>query len=61
MKSLHSAACAIFPISTALDADGGLGREVDDGVEAALDDALGLIEEEGANLIARRDETEVEA
>jgi segregation and condensation protein B len=49
-----------LPDLDALDADGGLGREVDDGVEAALDDALGLIEEEGASDSAR-DETEVEA
>lgn len=45
-----------LPDLDALDAEGGLGREVDDGVEAAL----GLIEEEGAEDSAR-DETEVEA
>jgi hypothetical protein len=34
-------------------------RDVDDGVEAALDDALGLMEEEGVE-DAALDETEVE-
>ncbi|MGJ0393147.1 MAG: SMC-Scp complex subunit ScpB [Methylocystis sp.] len=49
-----------LPDLDALDADGGLGQEADDGVEAALDDALGLAEAEGAGDSAF-DETEVEA
>lgn len=46
----------------ALEGSGATGREVDDGVEAALDDALGLTEEEGVEAgDGAFDETEVEA
>jgi segregation and condensation protein B len=50
-----------LPDLDTLDAAGAKGSDVDDEVEAALDDALGLIEEEGAEVEDRElDETEVE-
>ncbi len=50
-----------LPDLDALDDAGALGREADEGAEAALDDALGLIEAEGTEDDSLFDETEIEA
>ncbi|RTL83376.1 MAG: SMC-Scp complex subunit ScpB [Hyphomicrobiales bacterium] len=51
-----------LPDLDTLDSAGAMGRDADDGVEAALDDALGLLEEERAEADDRElDETEAEA
>jgi hypothetical protein len=49
-----------LPDLETLDAAGALGRDADHGVEAALDDALGLMEADGAEDGACEN-TEVEA